>query len=232
MKAKGWILIPAHNEEASLPFVLTSIRSVSFSPILVVDSCSTDQTAAVARAYGAVVITALEIGYWQALQTGYQYLLKDTHCQWVVQIDADGQHHPVHISRLRAHLRPDDGGPQWIVGSRAECGSSGESMLQLGQRLLKWWCVLRLKYSFTDISSGMWCLNRSAMVLLSDYYSPNRTADVAIRVFAAQRGLYPTEIPTAMTHRLSGQSMHHGTSKRFRHLKAIVQDVAFLTRRH
>ena len=232
MNGEGWILIPAHNEEASLPFVLTSIRSVSSAPILVVDSCSTDQTANIARAYGAVVIAAPEIGYWQALQAGYQYLLKDIECQWVVQMDADGQHHPVHIARLRAHLRPQDGVPQWIVGSRAECGSSGETMLQLGQRLLKWWCVLRLKYSFTDISSGMWCLNRSAMVLLSDYHSPNTTADVAIRVFAAQQGLYPKEIPVAMTHRESGQSMHHGTNKRFRHLKAIVQDVAFLTRRH
>jgi glycosyltransferase involved in cell wall biosynthesis len=229
---KGWVLIPAHNEEASLPLVLQSVRFVCSNRILVVDSCSTDGTAAVARAHGAVVISAAQIGYWHALQTGYRFLLEDSKCQWMVQLDADGQHHPVHIARLQSHLSLHHEHPQWIVGSRAGCGCSGESVLQVGQHLLKWWCVLRLRYSFTDISSGMWCLNRAAMVLLSTYQSPNSTADVAIRFFAAQRGLYPTEIPVAMSHRQSGQSMHHGVSQRLRHLRAIVQDVEFLTRTH
>jgi len=51
------VLIPAHNEEASLPLTLTSLLSQSHRPsriIVVADNC-TDDTAMVASAYGAEV---------------------------------------------------------------------------------------------------------------------------------------------------------------------------------
>ena len=57
---------------------------------------------------------------------------------------------------------------------------------------------------------------------------PKQSADVAIRLFAACHGLYPTEIPTEMGPRLSGQSMHHGMQKRFTHLSNLLQDVRWV----
>ncbi len=52
------VIIPARNEEQNLPRLLTSIFSSSLKPIevLVVDDGSTDSTASVARALGAVVL--------------------------------------------------------------------------------------------------------------------------------------------------------------------------------
>ena len=52
--------------------------------------------------------------------------------------------------------------------------------------------------------------------------------DTAIRLFAARHGLYPTEIPTEMGPRLSGQSMHHGIQMRLTHLFNLLQDVRWV----
>lgn len=56
------IIIPARNEEKSLPHLLQSLKDQSLSPleIIVVDDESTDRTAAVAEAFGATVLSAAE----------------------------------------------------------------------------------------------------------------------------------------------------------------------------
>jgi len=52
------VVIPARNEEATLPDLLASLRVLSVSEVLVVDDGSVDATASVARAAGAVVLPA------------------------------------------------------------------------------------------------------------------------------------------------------------------------------
>jgi 4,4'-diaponeurosporenoate glycosyltransferase len=54
------VIIPARNEASNLPPLLASLRSAASAPfeIVVVDDGSTDNTAAVAREYGATVLAA------------------------------------------------------------------------------------------------------------------------------------------------------------------------------
>lgn len=54
------LIIPARNEERTLPFLLQSVMKWEKRPaeILVVDDASTDSTAAIARSFGATVITS------------------------------------------------------------------------------------------------------------------------------------------------------------------------------
>lgn len=54
------IVVPARNEEASLPRLLASIEALENRPgeIIVVDDASTDRTAAIARSHGAKVVAA------------------------------------------------------------------------------------------------------------------------------------------------------------------------------
>ncbi len=226
----GWVLIPAHNEAAHIASVLKTIHCVWNGPVLVVDSCSTDNTATIAEQHGAVVISTSKPGYWQALRTGYRHLLNNEHCSWVVQLDADGQHNPLHIHRLVGHLSSDVTIPQWVVGSRKGCGVLGDGVLALGQRTLRWMLSTYLQHPYSDISSGMWCLNRSFMKVLVEYETPNLTGDVAIRLFAQQHGVLPMEIPTAMSPRTSGVSMHQGAMHRLKHLRNVWVDCGTLIR--
>ena len=227
-KKADWILIPARNEEATLDEVIQHVRLVTDAPIVVVDSMSTDGTAAVAKQMGATVISASQVGYLQALQTGYRFLLQQPDCYTVVQLDSDGQHNPLHIPRLTVHIRPDLPIPQWIVGSRYNTGTQADKALNLAGGLLRRYVEGIAHHSYDDISSGFWCLNPATMRLFLKFTPPKQSADVAIRLFAARYGLYPTEIPTEMGPRLSGQSMHHGIQMRLTHLSNLLQDVRWV----
>lgn len=52
------VIVPARNEESTLPALLASLRMLPLAEVLVVDDSSTDATAAVARSGGATVLPA------------------------------------------------------------------------------------------------------------------------------------------------------------------------------
>ena len=52
------VIIPARNEEATLPAILASLRALPLVEVVVVDDSSVDGTAAVALSGGATVLTA------------------------------------------------------------------------------------------------------------------------------------------------------------------------------
>jgi glycosyltransferase involved in cell wall biosynthesis len=88
-------LIPAYNEAGHIASVIAGARP--HLPVLVVDDGSRDDTAALARAAGATVVTqqpnagkgaALKLGFRWAIQQGYAA---------VITLDADGQHDPADI---------------------------------------------------------------------------------------------------------------------------------------
>ncbi len=75
--------------------------------MLVVDDGSTDDTAEVAAAAGAVVLRhPFNLGIGGAVQSGYQYALEHGY-DVAVQVDGDGQHDARHIPELLAHAAPD-----------------------------------------------------------------------------------------------------------------------------
>lgn len=97
---KTLILIPAYNAGSHLPGLLKEIRSVTEMAVLVIDDGSRDNTSEAARANGAEVIrfdenrgkgAALDAGMDLAIQKGYEY---------VVTLDADGQHSPADLPRF------------------------------------------------------------------------------------------------------------------------------------
>lgn len=119
------IVIPAKNEELSLPQLLRRIREAApGAEIIVVDDDSSDRTGAVCRELGAVVIThPYGIGNGAAIKTGARAAKGDT----LVFMDADGQHDPQDIPRLLAKL---DQGFDMAVGAR-----DARSHANIGRRL-------------------------------------------------------------------------------------------------
>ncbi|MPY66119.1 glycosyltransferase [Deinococcus sp. SDU3-2] len=81
------VVIPARNEAASLPLTLRALHRQTLAPreIIVVDHASQDGTAAVARAWGARVVTCREPGIGRVRQTG----LDAAQTEWVATTDAD-----------------------------------------------------------------------------------------------------------------------------------------------
>jgi glycosyltransferase involved in cell wall biosynthesis len=92
------ILIPAFNEEATLPDLIAGLRRLTgVSEICVVDDGSTDGTRQAAERAGARVIAHLfQRGNGAAVKTGLQAATSE----WVIIMDADGQHHPDDVENL------------------------------------------------------------------------------------------------------------------------------------
>jgi glycosyltransferase involved in cell wall biosynthesis len=92
------IIIPAHNEEATISDLLGSLSAIKeVDEILVVDDGSTDRTAAVAQKGGARVIShRYRRGNGAAVKTG----LQNAASEWVIIMDADGQHETEDLLRL------------------------------------------------------------------------------------------------------------------------------------
>jgi glycosyltransferase involved in cell wall biosynthesis len=80
------VIIPALNEEESLPLVLAELPSVVHT--VVVDNGSEDRTGDVARGWGASVVFEARRGYGSAVQAGIRALMSAPP-QVVVILDAD-----------------------------------------------------------------------------------------------------------------------------------------------
>lgn len=98
------ILVPAYNEAASLGDTLASIRAQTarVAEVVVVDDCSTDDTAVVARAHGARVLTPpANTGSKAGAQN---FALAHVRTAFTMAIDADTTLAPDAVERLLAAL--------------------------------------------------------------------------------------------------------------------------------
>ncbi len=113
------VVIPALNEEGSLPLVLRDLPTVG--RVIVVDNGSTDATAAMASAHGAMVVHEPQRGYGAACLRGLAAIRElmeagEAAPRVVVFLDADYSDHPELLPRL---VEPILGGrADFVLGSR------------------------------------------------------------------------------------------------------------------
>ncbi|MEA2665131.1 MAG: dolichol-phosphate mannosyltransferase, partial [Candidatus Eremiobacteraeota bacterium] len=120
------IVVPARDEELRVGPCLDALRTVD-AQVLVVDDCSSDGTAALARSLGATVVDGRELpadwaGKTWALQQGLEAACGD----WVVFLDADTRPKPNLIAALVEAAEPFD---LLSAGPRFVCESVGERLL-------------------------------------------------------------------------------------------------------
>jgi glycosyltransferase involved in cell wall biosynthesis len=109
-------VIPAYHEEAHVRSVAARVRA-QLDHVVVIDDGSTDATAARAREGGAEVIVHPENrGKGASIKTGLRHWLSRDEIEFIILLDADGQHLPEEICRFFAAAAAQDAG--LFVGTR------------------------------------------------------------------------------------------------------------------
>lgn len=109
------LIVPALNEAECLPLLFDAIPADLFRWIIVADNGSTDGTAAVAKARGAMVVTEPERGYGAASLAAIAALPAEA--EIVVWMQADLSEDPSEARALLAPIRA--GKADLVIGSRA-----------------------------------------------------------------------------------------------------------------
>ncbi len=101
------LCIPAYNASGHLPRLLKSAQeqTIPFDEVLVYEDCSTDNTAEVARSYGATVISGEEN---QGCTVGRKRLAEHASADWVHFHDADDELLPNFVERSREWMTKED----------------------------------------------------------------------------------------------------------------------------
>ncbi len=192
------ILIPAYNEAATIERIVSEARDRCDRPVVVIDDNSSDGTADLALAVGAIVLPLpLQLGAWGATQTGLRFAARQ---QWpiAVTLDADGQHEPALIPELIAPICA--GEADVVIGA---CPSRASLARRIAWRYFRALTGMDLD----DITSGFRAYNRAAIERLSrpdasllDYQ------DVGVLLILRRQGLRIEEIQVTMQTRGDGRS--------------------------
>ncbi|GAC1382692.1 MAG: glycosyltransferase family 2 protein [Ginsengibacter sp.] len=117
MQQKITVIIPAYNEEKSIDKVILELPVNWVTQIIVVDNNSTDQTSAVAKNAGAIVLKETFQGYGSACLMGIDYLKRqDSKPDIVVFIDGDYSDYPAQLPRLIHPILTEDF--EMVIGTR------------------------------------------------------------------------------------------------------------------
>jgi glycosyltransferase involved in cell wall biosynthesis len=146
------VIIPAFNEEKSIPRVIAEIPKDLATEIIVVNNASTDRTAEVARALATVLDEPIP-GYGRACLKGIEYARKQTpKPDIIVFLDGDYSDYP---EEMRALVTPIiENQADLVIGSRA-LGKRAKGSMTVQQIFGNWLATRLLKLlfnvTFTDL---------------------------------------------------------------------------------
>lgn len=206
------VIIPALNEEQSLPRVLKDLPSVR--NVFVVDNGSTDSTAEVARSMQAKVVKQPQRGYGAACLKGLETIEQqiqsgETPPRIVVFLDADYSDHPDQLPMLVQPIL--DGEVDFVLGSRL-LGKREPGAMPLqsvfGNKLACFLMRLFFRARYTDLGPFRAIRYRSLQKLNMEDENFGWTIEMQIK--AVRSKLRIREIPVSYRRRI-GESKISGT---------------------
>ncbi len=203
---KFLVIIPAYNEEESLPGVIGDLRDhASDADIVVVDDGSADATARIAEGLGVPVLRLpFNLGIGGAMQAGYLYARQRGY-DAAIQFDGDGQHLAAEIGSLLAPLRT--GATDLVIGSRflGQREYKPSFSRKVGILVFSSTLSMILGIRVTDTTSGFRAANRQVIEFYTKAY-PDDYPEVEALVLLHKAGLRIAEVPVRMRERIGGRS--------------------------
>jgi glycosyltransferase involved in cell wall biosynthesis len=198
-------VIPAYEEEKHVGEVVRRTLP-RVDGVLVVDDGSSDQTAARAREAGAeVVVHPQNRGKGETIKTGLHHWF-DHGFDFVVILDADGQHRPEEIERfVAAATQPD--GAKFFVGNRMD----DVARMPLVRRFVNRWMSSQISrvcgQTIPDTQCGFRMLHRD---IIPEMFGGAERFDyeTEMLIFASRKGFRVGAVPISTVYSDEVSSIH------------------------
>ncbi|MEN6320123.1 MAG: glycosyltransferase family 2 protein [Syntrophaceae bacterium] len=200
------VVIPVYNHEGRVAQVVREALNLQM-PLFVVDDGSTDSTYDRIKDIPSVTIIrhGMNKGKGAAIMTGFAAALPSA--DWVVTLDADGQHHPENAWDLIRAVPPDE--RPIIVGKREGMGHSHVPWTsRFGRLFSNFWVQASGGPDISDTQSGF------RLYPLPESMHLNVKArrfqfEVEILVKAKWQGIPVLETPVQVTYESEGERISH-----------------------
>lgn len=205
------VIIPAYNEEKSIPKVIAEIPAV-VRYIVVANNNSTDRTGEVAKAGGAQVVFEPQKGYGKACLTAMEWIKnQEIQPDIVVFLDGDYSDYPEEMLGLIDPII--QGKADMVIGSRA-LGQREAGSMTFPQVFGNWLATTMMKYiqgaKFSDLGPFRAIVWRKLIDL--NMVDENFGWTIEMQIKAHKAGLRYTEMPVNYRKRI-GVSKVSGTVK-------------------
>jgi glycosyltransferase involved in cell wall biosynthesis len=205
------LIIPAYNEEDSIPFVLGEVPDL-VREIVVVDNNSTDKTGEFAGKHGATVLRETRKGYGYACLCGINYLMsKSEPPQIIVFMDGDYSDYPEDLNLVVSPILENRA--DMVVGARVkelrEPGSLTPQQI-FGNGLATFLMRLLFKSRFTDLGPFRAIRSETLKSLAMEDKTYGWTVEMQLKVL--RKKIAYLEVPVRYKKRI-GVSKVSGTVK-------------------
>jgi glycosyltransferase involved in cell wall biosynthesis len=194
------VIIPCLNEEATVGGVLDGFHaSLPGASLYVIDNNSSDRTAQVALAHGAVVLRETRPGKGFAVRKAFREVEADIY----LLVDGDGTYPAEDATRMLEPILA--GKADVVVGARlaSESGSEFRWINRAGNRILLGLLNTMFSAKVTDLLSGYRAMTRE-FVKQSPVLSAGFELETELSVLAMEREFRTVEIPVRLRSRPEG----------------------------
>jgi glycosyltransferase involved in cell wall biosynthesis len=212
------IAMPAYNEGHAIAGVIAAVQAQApEAEVLVIDDASSDDTAAVALAAGARVISQ---PYNKGNGAAIKAAIRNCRGDVLLIIDADGQHDPADIPRLLEHMQRYD-----MVVSVRSPDSHASRTRGVGNRLLARFASYVAQMEFADLTSGFRAM-RTEVIREFVHLLPNRYSWPTTSLLCFAKAGYSIKfVPIAALRRTGGRSQQKLFRNGFKFMTIILRIV-------
>ncbi len=155
-----WVIIPAYNERFSLAGVLEEVKEKGLS-VLVVDDGSVDNTYEVAEKKADFVIrNDRNFGKGVSLNKGISRLLENNDFDYVITMDADGQHSPLDLDKF---LKEAEAGVPFAIGNRMVNPKGMPFLRVMTNTLMSWFISKTVGQKIPDTQCGFRLIKKEVL---------------------------------------------------------------------
>jgi glycosyltransferase involved in cell wall biosynthesis len=220
--------IPAYNESKTISNIVQ--RTIKYvTEVIVYDDGSVDNTYALAKAAGAIVIgSSINKGYGVAIKSLFQ-AAREKNADVMITLDSDGQHNPEQIPDLLEPILVDRF--DIVIGSRFLNRDDREKVPAYRKFGIKTITKLTSTGSFsnlTDAQSGFRAFSKRAIWNIN-LFEEGMAVSTEILLTAKEKNLLIKEVPASIRYDVLNPSTHSPIAQGIATVNSIIQ---FISLRH